>query len=330
MSLRGRLVIDKMKTWTLQNLNMVFPVPPYGAAEFWEKSYKDFTLEDPPQEWGYVAYKNLQEYQYKSLPIKNNLNHMVRNNNNYNSSKISNSNSNRNRNDEEQGENEEIRTTTLVETLGLKEIDQTAIANTNANMNANRSSPNYNPKDDDPILMLGCGNSRMALEMWQSQKYKGPILQVDVSSRIVDVMTQMCAKEIRTGDMMVIQDDATQLSSIGGGDGAVAACVDKGLMDALFCADCFDQCQDILRSVHRVLKPDGIYAFYSFSRPEYVLPKIMPQFNPKHWQPHNLQVRHDVTNQIMLYRFQKASEVTIQLPERQRRGQTAKSRPKRR
>jgi ubiquinone/menaquinone biosynthesis C-methylase UbiE len=164
-------------------------------------------------------------------------------------------------------------------------------------------APSQN-EPQQPILMLGCGNSRLGEEMIQEGGWYGPILQVDVSSRVVESMSQRCAPLIEQGHMNFIQDDATELSAFR--NGMIHACLDKGLIDAVYCADEYDQCSTILKSVHRVLKPGGVFCFLSFTRPEFFLPNVLLS---EHYQRKTVpwdKIEIQVLPKIMLYRFQKS------------------------
>ena len=85
------------------------------------------------------------------------------------------------------------------------------------------------------ILMLGCGNSKLGEEMVKEGGFKGPVVQVDVSNNVVENMRQRCSDLVSEGSMNFVQDDATELSAFR--DGMVDACLDKGLLDAIFCAE---------------------------------------------------------------------------------------------
>jgi len=69
------------------------------------------------------------------------------------------------------------------------------------------------------------------------------------------------------------QDDATELSAFR--NNMIDACLDKGLMDAIFCAEDYHQLYQIQHTIHRVLRPGGTFVFFSFSRPEFLIPKLM-------------------------------------------------------
>lgn len=161
---------------------------------------------------------------------------------------------------------------------------------------------------DEPVLILGSGNSKLGEHMLEA-KWRGPIIQCDVSSRAIEAISQRCAHLQTTGDMQFVTDDATVLSAFN--DNKIAAVIDKGLVDALFCTESYDQCYDVMRAVHRVLIPGGVFVFLSFSRPEFIMERLL--FPPK-------QVRKPPTrssfskwevrelDSILLYRFQKADK----------------------
>ena len=128
-------------------------------------------------------------------------------------------------------------------------------------------------REQQSILMLGCGNSKLGEEMIVEGVFNGPIIQVDVSSNVVETMRQRCSDLVSKGSMSFVHDDATELSAFR--DGMIDACLDKGLIDAIFCAEDFQQLNKIQHTVSRVLRPGGSFVFFSFSRPEFVLPKLL-------------------------------------------------------
>jgi ubiquinone/menaquinone biosynthesis C-methylase UbiE len=153
-----------------------------------------------------------------------------------------------------------------------------------------------------PILMLGCGNSKFGEEMIDNG-WKGLIIQVDVSSRVIDTMSQRCTSYVQKSQMSFVQDDACELSAFR--DGMIDACIDKGLIDAVYCADEYKQLPKILKSISRVLKPGGSFVFFSFSRPEYILPRLMVDemhdIRKRQWV--DLQVHQ--LDKILLYKMKK-------------------------
>lgn len=294
MSLTGRYIIDRIKRAVGHRIRL--PVPPYGDPNYWEGAYQSFGPDDDAYEWGDVSLSDLLVYPYKPVVTWDNQKNSQRRGLTVAESSPSSSTSS--------PSDTSMKSTSLAETLGIHPHAAT----------------------DESILMLGCGNSKLGEEMIQ-EGWRGPIIQVDVSSRIVETMSLRCATLLQQGDMNFVLDDATELSAFR--NDMVNACLDKGLIDALFCAENYDQCQSVLSSVQRVLKPGGVFVCLSFSRPEFVLPKVVPsmtttavatkstmssyyQRHPIRGKPGNsssalwetIQVQE--SNRIMLYRFQKS------------------------
>jgi ubiquinone/menaquinone biosynthesis C-methylase UbiE len=176
---------------------------------------------------------------------------------------------------------------------------------------------NVHPKAeiDEPILVLGCGNSKFGEDMNEAG-WRGPLVQVDVASRVVESMSQRCGKLQSSGDMQFVQDDATVLSAFS--DAKAVAAFDKGLLDALFCANEYQQCHDVMRSVNRVLQPGGVFTFCSFSRPEFLMEHLLlPAHGVVNAKSRNatkniwgdIQIRK--LDFIFLYRFQKADKTSV-------------------
>jgi hypothetical protein len=302
MSLRGRHVLDRLKRAVSPYL--LLPVPPYESPNYWEGVYQSFGPNDV-FEWGNVSLAHhLYEYQYStiaplSLPtaaVKTTATTTFH---------------------QQDHTLEPSRTTTWGETLNTFPVPE----------------DERKEKDDmdEPILILGCGNSKLGEDMLEPRtlnrndkdhlvRWRGPILQVDVASRVIDAMGQRCNDYIACGDMMVLQDDATELSAIT--NETIHAAVDKGLVDALFCANQPLQCYDLMQAVHRVLIPGGVVAILSFSQPEFLLETLLvpPHLHAdsaknnarmaiggnskRALQWGNIQVRQ--LDSILLYRFQKA------------------------
>lgn len=246
-------MIDRIKR-VIGTSNFRLPVPPYGDADYWDKSYQSLGPEDS-LEWGDTTLADLMEYEHKRLDHY------------YHGA----------------GGATKTLSTTLGETMGIFP----------------------NAAKDEPILMLGCGNSRMGEEMIE-KGWRGPLIQVDVSSRVVESMSQRCGSLIKNGHMNFIQDDATELSAFR--SNMMQACLDKGLVDALFCADEFDQCQRVLKSVHRVLKPGGNFLVWSFSGPDFLLPQILDTSSVKHTKNMWEEIQIHELPKILIYKFQKKNE----------------------
>lgn len=130
------------------------------------------------------------------------------------------------------------------------------------------------------VLVMGCGNSRLGEDILHyyldddaitndSSMTVPKIIQCDISTHVVNSMTKRYHPYIEKDQMSVIQDDATKFTLIE--DESIDAIVDKGLVDALFCADRSDMMVQIMDSVHRKLKLGRVFMFFSFSKPEYIL-----------------------------------------------------------
>ena len=275
MSLAGRRLIDSLKQFVSPYIRL--PVPPYGQPNYWESSYRSLGPNDV-NEWGRVSFEqNLKKYRYKPLPLSTEFRIALGS---------STSPSPASKPDADQpGNDNKYTTTSFGETI-----------------QAYPESPS-----DEPILIVGCGNSHLGEDMLKA-KWRGPIIQVDVSSRICDAVSIRCAPHLPSGNMQIVQDDATLLSAIA--DGKVKAVIDKGLLDALSCADEYDQVTDCLRAAHRVLEPGGCFVTFSFSQPEFFLPRLLMRRGQRLTIPwEKVEIRQLDT--ILLYRFTKKESKAI-------------------
>jgi ubiquinone/menaquinone biosynthesis C-methylase UbiE len=295
MSVVGRYVIDRMKRSLGQYLK--FPVPPYGTTKFWDDAYRTIQPDDV-QEWGQINFLQLYQYEYELYPIPATIippGALV--------------------DDELPSTNEQTIVTDIRETLAIDLDDDDELKN---------AKDKNNKKN--PILIVGCGNSRFGEDMVDA-KLQYPLVQLDVADSVIETMMYRCERYIENGQMQFILDDATELVTLN--DNKITAAIDKGLADALFCADEYQQCYDMMYSLHRVLRPNGVACILSFSRPEFILPRLLTRttivpiygaggpirFDPNQqvkalrsmW--HSVQVRKIKTgiSGIFLYRFQKSS-----------------------
>jgi SAM-dependent methyltransferase len=290
MSLRGRYIIDRMKRAVGNYLS--FPVPPYQDPNFWESVYQRL---EPSEvfEWGKFSADDIGTYRCRcrSFAIPDLLTRII------------------NRQHDAAGWLPDPKATqvqlTIRDMLGLPAPNEqsTVLAKNDSN------------EEEEPILVLGCGNSRLGEQLLLDYGCRGPILHVDASSRVIHDMT-LRNKE-RLHDLIYVQDDAAVLSALG--PNAVLAAVDKGTIDAIFCTDDYETCWSIVQSAHRVLRNGGVLSCFSFSRPEFILPKILlpsEQFNnPRHlrqlvamWD--EIQVQQ--LDFIFLYRFIKTTPRPVQ------------------
>lgn len=190
------------------------------------------------------------------------------------------------------------------------------------------NDPSSERPNEDSILMLGCGNSNLGEEILDAGWWKGKMFQVDVSSRVIESMRQRYPRHQVEGNMQFVQDDATVLSAFN--DNKITAVIDKGLVDALFCADSFDQCYSIMGSVHRVLRPNRRFCVFSFSQPDFLLQQLLLPPSDQPNQPRlrqkalsmwsDVQVRQLET--ILIYQFTKGDP--RQMRPRQPRGGSRK------
>jgi ubiquinone/menaquinone biosynthesis C-methylase UbiE len=231
-------MIDRVKRYVQGRLKL--PCPPYQDPMYWEGAYRKLGPHDV-FEWGGHCYADLAEYKYKLVKFElgqtSTINQYVNG-------------------------NATVHETTWGETIGVQP------KTTNNKERSPTDNINNASEKLEHILMLGCGNSELGEHMIQSG-WAGPIVMVDVASRVVESMSQRCAAYLAKGEMNFITDDASQLSAFN--DGAVDAAIDKGMMDAIFCSEDYTVCYDILQAAHRVLKPGGIFTVCSFSRPEFFL-----------------------------------------------------------
>ena len=294
MSLRGRYIIDRIKRAVSNRLSM--PVPPYGNPMFWDNVYKkmetatenmgssggdtapDISMLDDSFEWGGIHLEDVLEYRYRLVTIEQQMGDYA------SSSQVS----------------EAFAEGSFGETLGVYP---------HRGYDDERKTDASGGKKE-PILMLGCGNSKMGEEMVNSQhQWRGPLIQVDIAKTALEMVARRSGRHADSSRLQFLHEDATHLSSIR--NNTIEATVDKGLLDALFCADEHDQMTDIVKSVLRVLKPGGAFVVFSFSRPEFILPRMMPLHasagvghpqKPSTW--HDLQIQE--LDRFLIYRFEKS------------------------
>jgi SAM-dependent methyltransferase len=234
-TLGGRYIIDRVKKVAI-SWNLRMPVPPYEKPNFWEKTYRKMGP-DEVFEWGEIRASDLHKYTYRLVS--------------YDPLWVLPSSSDSHKSNDPPVVGDPIETT-LSESLGVPEQGDT----------------------EQPVLILGCGNSRFGEDMVEQYGWKNrPIVQLDIADRVIQHMTKRCAQHIASGDMLVVQDDANVLSAIT--DQIVASIFDKGLLDAIFCTDDYQQCFDIMTAAHRVLKPGGTMNVLSFSRPQFILKHLI-------------------------------------------------------
>ncbi|KAJ4457918.1 putative protein kinase domain protein [Paratrimastix pyriformis] len=116
------------------------------------------------------------------------------------------------------------------------------------------------PDKNGPILMVGCGNSRMTEDM--NDDGFSQIQNIDVSAVVIDAMRKKCeSRQKITWTAM----DVMQLSFP---DQQFSGVFDKGTMDSLLCGDnSTANVHKMLSEISRVLKPDGVFVCVSYGQP---------------------------------------------------------------
>lgn len=267
-------MIDRIKRSVAGYLKM--PVPPYQDPNYWEGVYKSLGPTDV-FEWGNMTCADLLQHSYRSVPYDHPFQLQA-------SLQLGNNGPK----DPYPIPSDEKIETSLGEMLGVHPSGD----------------------KDEAILVLGCGNSKFGEDLI-ANAWRGPVVQVDCSARVMESLGIRCANYLESGDMLLLHDDATILSALE--DGTVHAAFDKGMLDALFCADEYQQIFHVMKSVHRVLKPATSFCCLSFSRPEFILPRFLlpPDHatNHKHAQQvlKNLWSHVDIRklDYIYCYRFTK-------------------------
>jgi SAM-dependent methyltransferase len=265
MSLLGRRLIDKLKRAVSSRITL--PVPPYGSPAYWDKTYSKLEGKHQIFEWGDLDFEEqLHSYTFR---LKEELQESVREH--YGEDLASCANY-------DKDGSALTRTESFRETIQVPEITEVDNRVIDADAMDN---------EEEHILFLGCGLSRMGesvLQYYHQLKEIGrennditlmkvpKIIQCDVSPHVVTIMSELHEPYIKSRQMVIFQDDATQLSLVE--DSSMSAVVDKGLIDALFCSNDDEQIHKIIKNVHRSLKVGKVFLFFSFSRPEFLLPNM--------------------------------------------------------
>lgn len=114
---------------------------------------------------------------------------------------------------------------------------------------------NYHSK----ILMVGCGNSKMAEQMYLS--YYKDIHNIDISESVITMMEDI---RIKNGYecMKYSVMDATNMNFE---NDKFDLCIDKGTLDALLCSDTNELGFKLIDEMYRVTKVDGYFIVISHS-----------------------------------------------------------------
>jgi len=279
--LRGRKFLDALQHHpSFPSSRFRLPCPPYDNPVFWDQLYKDMSY-DQVNEWGGVDLSSslssggLLQFRYQKVPI------------------LSVNNDDDGSDNQENDDGEIISTTTFADWMDITQLDTPEEAiqlyqQQRENLSDNNND-NQNDNDNEAILILGCGNSKLG-EQLLINSFIGPILQLDISSKVIQLMTQRYHKYLSSDDSVVkrmefmVDDASTGLTSlepesVGGG------VIDKGLVDVLHCSagpirddddgnNDDDMIQRIMSSVHNVLQPSRPFIFFSRSEPQWMLRRV--------------------------------------------------------
>ena len=314
MSLRTRKLVDMLQHHPASFLrNRQLPVPPYHTPDYWMRSHKELTPDDV-HEWGGFDLMGLLQLNYETILHYGG----------YNSASKTLVEQHQHQQERDDG----VKMMSFAECMNISQLSSNEDAINKYNeLQYPIVKTDKHIHDNESILLLGCGNSKMG-EQLLINSFVGPVLQVDISSTMIQLMTQRYQKylnETSVKRMEFIVDDARGLTalssdSIGGG------VLDKGLIDVLHCsigkfsnvdhnitttdAD-KNPIRHIVDSVHRVLQPSRPFIFFSRSEPEYIFRRTLGTQHvtsdsriEQQWK--EIQVLKLVDLEILLYRFVKA------------------------
>ena len=289
MSLRSRKFFDVLQHHPSSLLNSSrfrLPCPPYHTSDYWDRLYKDMDSEDTHEWFGFDLQTGLLNFQYERLF-------------HYKDGSI------------RDVDKEEVHSTTFAKCMDIEQFSnpEEAIEIYKENQN------NIN----ESILLLGCGNSKFG-EQLMINSFVGPVIQLDISSKMIQLMTQRYQKYLDEASVIrmdFIVDDAKGLTSLTS-DSIGGGILDKGLIDTLHCStgmiddtDITNPIRQVFDSAHKVLQPSRPFIFFSRSEPEYIFRRALGtdlltfdfEIQTK-WK--DIQVLKLSDLNILMYRFIKA------------------------
>ncbi|WVZ98393.1 hypothetical protein U9M48_043846 [Paspalum notatum var. saurae] len=119
------------------------------------------------------------------------------------------------------------------------------------------------------VLMLGCGNSLLSVDM-AKDGYED-IVNVDISSVVIEQMREKHNEipQLRCNMQMDVRDMSLF------GDKSFDCVIDKGTLDAMMCADDAPHgASKMLAEVARLLTPHGIYLLITYGAPKERVPLL--------------------------------------------------------
>ena len=115
--------------------------------------------------------------------------------------------------------------------------------------------------EDSKILMVGCGNSKMSSQMYNSN-FKN-ITNIDISDIVIGKMQKQFP------EMKWLEMDATKMDFE---DNFFDCSIDKGTLDAIMCGNDPTPPARLIREMHRVTKVGGHYCIITHGDPDSRLP----------------------------------------------------------
>ena len=112
-------------------------------------------------------------------------------------------------------------------------------------------------KEEDKILMVGCGNSKLSSQMYNSN-FKN-IINIDISDVVIGKMKKQFP------DMKWQEMDATKMDFE---DNYFDCSIDKGTLDAIMCGNDPSPPAKLIKEMHRVTKVGGHYCIITHGDPE--------------------------------------------------------------
>lgn len=126
-------------------------------------------------------------------------------------------------------------------------------------------------KEEDKILMVGCGNSKMSSQMYNSN-FKN-ITNIDISDVVISKMQKQFP------EMKWLEMDATKMDFE---DNYFDCSIDKGTLDAIMCGNDPTPPAKLVKEMHRVTKKGGHYCIITHGDPESRLTYFGKFKNEKH------------------------------------------------
>ncbi|KAG0501150.1 hypothetical protein HPP92_001222 [Vanilla planifolia] len=118
------------------------------------------------------------------------------------------------------------------------------------------------------ILMVGCGNALMSEDMARDGYVD--IMNIDISFTVIETMRKKC---MHIPQLKYMHMDVRDMSFFK--DDMFDSVVDKGTLDSLMCGTNAPlSASQMIKEVHRVLKPGGVYMLITYGDPSVRIPHL--------------------------------------------------------